>query len=100
MKTMQGVRYNLALYLVGGIVFIIAALILRPFALVGAGDRGVMMRFGKVQDAILDEGIHPILPIVTSVKTLSVRTKNRFESRCSLQRFAKHYYRFGSQLEC
>ncbi|MEG4859337.1 prohibitin family protein [Microcoleus sp. K1-B6] len=75
MKTMQSVQYNLALYLVGGIVFIIAALILRPFALVGPGERGVMMRFGKVQDAILDEGIHPILPIVTSVKTLSVRVQ-------------------------
>lgn len=70
---MQSVRYNLALYIVGGIVFIIAALNLKPFAIVGAGERGVMMRFGKVQDAILDEGIQPILPIVTSVKTLSVR---------------------------
>ena len=75
MKTMQSVQYNLALYIVGGIVFIIAALILRPFTIVGAGERGVMMRFGKVQDAILDEGIHPILPIVTSVKTLSVRVQ-------------------------
>ncbi|MEG3907719.1 prohibitin family protein [Microcoleus sp. w2-18bC1] len=75
MKTVQSVQYNLALYLVGGIVFIIAALILRPFALVGPGERGVMMRFGKVQDVILDEGIHPILPIVTSVKTISVRVQ-------------------------
>ncbi|MEG4841506.1 prohibitin family protein [Microcoleus sp. B9-D4] len=75
MKTLQSVQYNLALYIVGGIVFIIAALILRPFALVGPGERGVMMRFGKVQDAILDEGIHPILPIFTSVKTLSVRVQ-------------------------
>jgi regulator of protease activity HflC (stomatin/prohibitin superfamily) len=75
MKTMQRVRYNLALYIVGGIVFIIAALILKPFAIVGAGERGVMMRFGKVQDAILDEGIHPILPLVTSIKTLSVRVQ-------------------------
>lgn len=75
MKTMQSVKYNLALYIVGGIVFIIAALILRPFTIVGPGERGVMMRFGKIQDAILDEGIHPILPIVTSVKTLSVRVQ-------------------------
>ncbi|MEG5052540.1 MULTISPECIES: prohibitin family protein [unclassified Microcoleus] len=75
MKTMQSVKYNLALYIVGGIVFIIAALILRPFALVGPGERGVMMRFGKVQNTILDEGIHPIFPIVTSVKTLSVRVQ-------------------------
>ncbi|MEG4809438.1 prohibitin family protein [Microcoleus sp. F8-D3] len=75
MKTMQSVQYNLALYILGGIIFIIAALIFRPFALVGAGERGVMMRFGKVQDVILDEGIHPILPIVTSVKTISVRVQ-------------------------
>jgi regulator of protease activity HflC (stomatin/prohibitin superfamily) len=75
MKIMQRVQYDLALYVLGGIVFIIAALIFKPFAIVGAGERGVMMRFGKVQDAILDEGIHPILPIVTSVKTLSVRVQ-------------------------
>ncbi|MEG4914420.1 prohibitin family protein [Microcoleus sp. B7-D4] len=75
MKTLKSVQYNLALYIVGGIVFIIAALILRPFALVGPGERGVMMRFGKVQNTILDEGIHPIFPIVTSVKTLSVRVQ-------------------------
>jgi prohibitin 1 len=75
MRTMKSVRYNLALYTVGGIVFIIAALILKPFAIVGAGERGVIMRFGKVDNAILDEGIHPIFPIVTSVKTLSVRVQ-------------------------
>lgn len=72
---MQSFKYNLALYVVGGIVLAIAALILRPFALVGAGERGIMMRFGKVQNTILDEGIHPIMPIVTSVKTLSVRVQ-------------------------
>lgn len=75
MKTMQSFKYNLALYIVGGLVVAIVALILRPFALVGAGERGIMMRFGKVQNTILDEGIHPIIPIVTSVKTLSVRVQ-------------------------
>jgi regulator of protease activity HflC (stomatin/prohibitin superfamily) len=75
MKTPQSFKYNLALYIVGGLVLAIAALILRPFALVGAGERGIMMRFGKVQNTILDEGIHPIMPIVTSVKTLSVRVQ-------------------------
>jgi regulator of protease activity HflC (stomatin/prohibitin superfamily) len=72
---MKTSRYNLSLYIVGGIVLFIAAIILKPFAIVGAGERGVMMRFGKVQNAILDEGIHPILPIITSVKTMSVRVQ-------------------------
>ncbi|MEZ2239544.1 prohibitin family protein [Microcoleus sp.] len=68
-------RYNLSLYIAGGIVLFLAALLFKPFALVGAGERGVIMRFGKVQNTILDEGIHPVLPIVTSVKTLSVRVQ-------------------------
>ena len=39
------------------------------------------MQFGKVQDTVLDEGIHPIMPIVTSVKRLSVRVqKNSFNA--------------------
>jgi len=33
------------------------------------------MQFGKVQDGVLDEGIHPIIPVVTSVKRLSVRVQ-------------------------
>lgn len=33
------------------------------------------MRFGKVDNAILDEGIYPIFSIATSVKTWSVRVQ-------------------------
>lgn len=67
--------YNLALYIIGGVVIAIGALLFKPFTIVNAGERGVVMRFGKVQEKILDEGIHPIMPIVTSVKTLSVRVQ-------------------------
>ncbi|MGE5658425.1 MAG: prohibitin family protein [Actinomycetota bacterium] len=66
---------TLILYIVGGIVFLTAAILFKPFTIVNAGERGVVMRFGKVQDRILDEGIHPILPIVTSVRTLTVRVQ-------------------------
>ena len=75
MKKMQAFRYNLALYIVGGIVLAIAALLLKPSAIVGALERRVLVRFGKVQNAILDEGIHPPRSIVTSVKTLRVRVQ-------------------------
>jgi len=68
-------------YLTGGIALLLGAILFRPFAIVNAGERGVVMRFGKVQDTILDEGIHPITPIVTSVKRLSVRVqKNGFSA--------------------
>ncbi len=62
-------------YVAGGIVLLVGALMFRPFAIVNAGERGVVMQFGKVQDNVLDEGIHPIMPIVTSVKRLSVRVQ-------------------------
>lgn len=76
MKTTEtAFRYNLALYIIGGVVIAIGALLFKPFTIVNAGERGVVMRFGKVQEKILDEGIHPIMPIVTSVKTLSVRVQ-------------------------
>ena len=75
---------KLSMLLTGGIVFLIIATFIKPFAMVGAGERGVVMRFGKVQDVILDEGLHPVLPIVTSVKTLSVRVqKNDINAEAS-----------------
>lgn len=68
-------------YLVGGIAFLFLAIIIRPFAIVNAGERGVVMQFGKVQDKVLGEGLHPIMPIVTSVKRLNFRVqKNTFKS--------------------
>lgn len=63
------------LLLGGAIGFLFLALFFRPFATVGAGERGVVMYFGKVQDKILDEGIHPVVPVITSVKRLNVRVQ-------------------------
>ena len=57
----------------GGFVLLLGFFFLKPFHIVQAGERGVVMKFGNVQDNILDEGIHLTAPIVTSVKTLSVR---------------------------
>lgn len=72
---------NLGLYITGGIVLLLGLFLFRPFTIVNAGQRGVVMRFGKVQNTILDEGIHPIMPIMTSVKKLSVRVqKNDFQA--------------------
>jgi regulator of protease activity HflC (stomatin/prohibitin superfamily) len=62
-------------YLVGGAILLLGLTIFKPFTIVNAGERGVVMRFGKVQDGVLDEGIHPILPIVTTVENLTVRVK-------------------------
>ncbi|AUT03452.1 membrane protease subunit, stomatin/prohibitin [Nostoc sp. CENA543] len=68
-------------YLGGGILFLFLAIIFRPFTIVNAGERGVVMQFGKVQDTVLDEGLHTIMPGVTSVRRISVRVhQNTFQA--------------------
>lgn len=47
------------------------------FVLVGAGERGVLMRFGEVQEKILGEGLHLIIPLVDTVHKLSVRVQKQ-----------------------
>jgi regulator of protease activity HflC (stomatin/prohibitin superfamily) len=47
------------------------------FVIVDAGERAVLMQFGQVQPVILQEGIHPIVPLVHTVKKLSVRVQSQ-----------------------
>ncbi len=58
-------------------VMIVTALVCCCFTIVNAGERGVLMQFGQVQAQILDEGIHPIIPIAQTVKKLSVRVQKQ-----------------------
>lgn len=75
---------SLSLLLGGGAFLFFMLLILKPFRIVPAGERGVLMHFGNVQDEILDEGMHFTMPIVSSVKTLSVRVnKNEISAMAS-----------------
>lgn len=62
-------------YLGGGIAFVFLAVLLKPFTVINAGERGVIMHFGEVQSEILNEGLHPILPIYTRIKKISVRVR-------------------------
>ncbi|MFM2315246.1 MAG: hypothetical protein RLZZ04_4522, partial [Cyanobacteriota bacterium] len=71
-------------YLIGGVVLFLLLTIFKPFTIINAGDRGVVMRFGKVLDGVLDEGIHPIIPIVNTVEHLTVRVqKNDITAQAS-----------------
>lgn len=56
---------------------LLALVLLSRFVItVPAGERGVLLRFGAVQERILAEGLHPILPLVHSVQTLSIRVQS------------------------
>jgi len=62
------------------IVIIFLAILSKFFVIVNAGERGVLMQFGKVQEQVLGEGLHVIVPTVYSVKTLSVRVQKQESS--------------------
>ena len=64
---------QLGFYAIGGLFFLVLFGFLKPFVIVDAGERGVVMRFGKVQDVVFDEGLHPIIPLVNTVRKLTVR---------------------------
>lgn len=59
------------------LTLLLLLILFTPFVIVNAGERGVLMQFGKVQDRILGEGIHPIIPLVNTVQKLSVRVQNQ-----------------------
>ncbi|MDZ8078223.1 MAG: prohibitin family protein [Nostoc sp. DcaGUA01] len=52
-------------------------LLLTPCVIINAGERGVLMKFGEVQNQILGEGIHFIIPVYNTVKKLSVRVQKQ-----------------------
>lgn len=57
------------------VILFFLLLALKPWITIGAGQRGVVMKFGEVQKEVLGEGLHFFMPIQTSVKVLSVRTQ-------------------------
>jgi regulator of protease activity HflC (stomatin/prohibitin superfamily) len=55
------------------LVLLVAAA--NPLTIVGPGTRGVLLNFGKVQDTILDEGLHLRIPVVQEIVPFSVRVQ-------------------------
>lgn len=48
---------------------------LNPFVIIGAGERGVVLNFGAVQDSVLDEGLHLRVPIMQRVVKMDVKVQ-------------------------
>ena len=62
------------------LLIVFLAILSKFFVIINAGERGVLMQFGKVQEQILGEGLHVIVPTVNSVKKLSVRVQKQESS--------------------
>ena len=54
-------------------LFFVLLGLLRSCVTIGPGDRGIVIRMGKVQDRVLTEGMHFIVPYTDSVQKMSVR---------------------------
>jgi prohibitin 1 len=75
MRTNLSSKLNAYTYFGGTIFLLFIAFIFKPFTIVNVGERGVIIHLGEVQDRILNEGFHFMMPVFTSVKKMSVRVK-------------------------
>jgi regulator of protease activity HflC (stomatin/prohibitin superfamily) len=55
------------------VVVIIVLFLFGPWVQVEARERGVVLNFGAVQDVVLGEGLHFIIPVVQSVVLMDVK---------------------------
>ncbi|MEG5163058.1 prohibitin family protein [Microcoleus sp. AT3-A2] len=62
------------------LLIVFLSILSKFFVIVNAGERGVLMQFGKVQEQVLGEGINVIVPTVYTVKKLSVRVQKQESS--------------------
>src|SRR3990167_8583606 len=53
---------------------IMVGAIIKPFKIIGAGERGVVLRFGRV-DRIMAEGFNWKTPLIEKVEKLDVKTQ-------------------------
>lgn len=61
------------LYAIGVLAVLIFILAANPFVIIKAGERGVVLRFGAVQPAVLDEGLHFRIPFADTVIKADVK---------------------------
>jgi len=59
--------------IIGGIVA--GFLLLHPWVQVGAGERGIVLNFGAVQDNVLGEGLHFRIPVMQLVALMDVKVQ-------------------------
>ncbi|WP_298317613.1 prohibitin family protein [uncultured Aquimarina sp.] len=61
----------------------IILIVFKPWAQVGAGERGIVQNFGAVQDVVLEEGIHFKIPIVQTVTIIDVKIQKAMTDAAS-----------------
>ncbi len=57
------------------VLLVITAVFFRPWVTIGAGERGVVMNFGAVQEKVLNEGLHFRIPIMQVITPIDVKVQ-------------------------
>lgn len=65
--------FRKAKFLVLLAVLLMVILMLNPFVMIGAGERGVVLNFGAVQSTVLGEGLHLRVPLMQKVIKIDVK---------------------------
>lgn len=65
------------------VLVLIAFFIFKPWVQIGAGQRGVVMNFGAVQDRVLPEGVHFKVPIMQEVALMDVQIQKAVTNAAS-----------------
>jgi regulator of protease activity HflC (stomatin/prohibitin superfamily) len=73
-KSPESFRYSRIAQLAGAII-LIAGILIKSTVMIDAGQIGVKVLFGKVQNEVLGSGLHLINPLV-EVRSLDVKTQN------------------------
>lgn len=61
------------LRVVGGVILLIVLFWLSPFGTIGAGERGVHLRFTAPTGRVIGEGLYFIVPLIESVQVIDIR---------------------------
>lgn len=69
-EKLQKMRKKLPLFIV---IFLVFLLVLGSVGTIGAGERGVLLQFGAVQDRVLGEGLYFKIPFIQQVQKLDVK---------------------------
>jgi len=61
----------------------VVILLFKPWAQVGAGERGIVLNFGAVQNVVLSEGLHFRIPVMQKVILMDVRIQKTMTDAAS-----------------
>lgn len=56
------------------VLFILFLIVFQPMTIVGVGERGVKVTLGQTSPVALEEGVHFVIPFISTVKKMNVKT--------------------------